>query len=95
MAPETITKKKTIRKLFKKFDKFLNRQGIIANKGNSIDASFVEVPRQRNTREENESIVNGVIPKDWKKKMINYVKKILKPDGLQRMENVILSIKTI
>ena len=31
-----------------------------------IDASFVEVPRQRNTREENETIKNGEIPEEWK-----------------------------
>ena len=31
-----------------------------------IDASFVEVPRQRNTREENDLIKNGEVPEPWR-----------------------------
>jgi transposase, IS5 family len=31
-----------------------------------VDASFVEVPRQRNTREENAKIKEGQIPEEWK-----------------------------
>jgi hypothetical protein len=32
-----------------------------------VDATFVETPRQRNSREENEKIKNGEIPEEWKK----------------------------
>lgn len=64
---ETLTKNKAIKKLFIKFDKYLNKQGIIANKGSIIDATFVEVPRQRNSRDENKIIKTGKIPKEWKK----------------------------
>ncbi len=32
-----------------------------------MDASFVQAPRQRNTREENETIKDGAIPKEWTK----------------------------
>ena len=31
-----------------------------------MDASFVEVPRQRNSREENKVIKEGEIPETWK-----------------------------
>ena len=34
--------------------------GIILNKGTIVDASFVNVPRQRNSREENAQIKEGI-----------------------------------
>jgi hypothetical protein len=40
----------------------LNEAGYTAQKGQIIDASFVEVPRQRNSRDENEQIKNGETP---------------------------------
>jgi IS5 family transposase len=48
--------------LFDRFDKELDRQGFAAKSGLIVDGSFVEVPRQRNTREENEQIKRGEIP---------------------------------
>jgi len=51
--------------LFKLLDRQLNRDGIIMNAGKMVDASFVEVPIQRNSREENEKIKDGEIPEDW------------------------------
>ena len=63
---ETLTQRGAIRRLFKKFNKHLNKMGLIARKGSIVDASFVEVPRQRNTRDENKDIRNGEVPEDWK-----------------------------
>jgi hypothetical protein len=37
---------------------------IIKHEGSLIDASFVDVPRQRNTHEENQQIKDGQISKD-------------------------------
>ena len=37
-------------------------QDVIAQSGNIVDASFVELPKQRNSREENEGIKNGKTP---------------------------------
>lgn len=54
-----------VKDLFKKLDKELNKRGVIAHKGKMVDASFVEVPRQRNTREENEHLKDGIVPSDW------------------------------
>jgi hypothetical protein len=34
--------------------------------GKMIDASIVEVPIQRNSREENQQLNSGTIPDDWK-----------------------------
>ena len=48
-----------MKNLFKKFDAFLRDNGFAARKGQIVDASIVECPRQRNTREENREIKRG------------------------------------
>ena len=53
--------------MFKRFDQFLNERGFMANGGAIVDASIVEVPKQRNTREENKQIKKGKVPKSIKK----------------------------
>ncbi len=62
---ETLTKANAVEKLFKKFDKYLDQKGIISHKGSIVDASFVEVPRQRNSKEENKKIKNNEVPEEW------------------------------
>ena len=54
-------------KLFCMFDEFLEKEGLISHKGTIVDATFVDVPRQRNTRDENKKIKNGEIPEEWEK----------------------------
>jgi IS5 family transposase len=54
-----------VKELFKEFDRYLTRQGFNARKGQIIDATIVSVPMQRNSREENQQIKNGDVPKDW------------------------------
>ena len=46
-------------KLFDKFKQHLKKLGLYINEGKVVDASFVEVPRQRNTKEENAQIKEG------------------------------------
>ena len=65
---ETLIKKDAIIKLFEQFNEALDQEGLLANEGCMVDASFVEAPRQRNTREENKQIKAGEIPEDWKNK---------------------------
>ena len=47
---EQLANRKVIRKLFDLFDWYLQEKGLIAKKGSIVDASFVEVPRKRNSR---------------------------------------------
>jgi len=54
-----------VEELFSRMDKELNKRGIIAHEGKMTDASFVEVPRQRNTRDENQQLKEGEIPEKW------------------------------
>ena len=52
-------------KLFALFDEQLRACGLLAQPGKLVDASFVDVPRQRNTREENAVIKGGGTPAEW------------------------------
>ena len=49
----------TFDRLFDEFHSFLDSKGLSFNEGKIIDATFVEAPRQRNTREENKQIKEG------------------------------------
>ena len=51
-----------MKKLFEKFNKELASIGYEARKGQIVDASFVEVPRQRNNKEDNKTIKEGCRP---------------------------------
>lgn len=62
---ENLTQNKIIEKLFKKFDRMLEEKNVFANEGSIIDATVVEVPRQRNTLEENQKIKKGEVPEKW------------------------------
>ena len=62
---EQLTEAGLIKRLFQEFDAFLEEKGFSARKGQIIDASIVEAPRQRNSREENRQIKAGQIPEDW------------------------------
>ena len=50
--------------LFLEFDRFLRNNGFEAKKGQIVDASIVSVPKQRNSRTENEQIKAGKEIKD-------------------------------
>jgi IS5 family transposase len=61
---QTLTESGTIDKLFVQLKKQLEKYGLTAKKETMVDASFVKVPVQRNTPEENKQIKNGDTP-DW------------------------------
>ena len=65
---EKLAKAGVIKKLFDRFDRHLGAKGYIARGGQIVDATIVPVPKQRNTREENEAIKGGETPKAWQKK---------------------------
>lgn len=62
---EQLLEAKIMDKLFKTFDKYLSKQGFAAKAGMIVDASIVEVPRQRNTKDENKQVKEGEVPQDW------------------------------
>jgi IS5 family transposase len=56
---ENLVKNNLEENLFDQFRKYLDDFGLYVNEGKIIDASFVEVPRQRNKKEENAEIKAG------------------------------------
>lgn len=63
---DKLQSKGIIKNLFVQMNQDLVRRGVIVNEGQLIDASFVEVPRQRNSREENTQIKEeGTAPEEW------------------------------
>ena len=52
-------------RLFEQFVQQLHAQGLLAQEGKLVDASFVDVPRQRNSRQENATIKAGAVPEAW------------------------------
>ena len=51
--------------LFDLFNDLMEQHGVITRTGSIVDASFVDVPRQRNTRDENKTLKEGGIPEAW------------------------------
>lgn len=56
---DRLSKAGTFDALFDRFREYLDSKGLSFNEGKIIDASFVEAPRQRNTRQENTVIKEG------------------------------------
>jgi len=65
---EQLANKDLSQQLFEMFTIALMDKGIIAKKGSMIDASFVDVPRQRNSKEENADIKKGAVPLEFGKR---------------------------
>ena len=57
--------KEGMRELFDIFNEKLVALGVVKREGSLVDASFVDAPKQRNTREENKTIKEGNIPDGW------------------------------
>ncbi|KAA6320644.1 hypothetical protein EZS27_029606, partial [termite gut metagenome] len=53
---ENLTQKATVEDLFEQSSGYLDSLGLFVNQGQRVDASFVEVPRQRNTKKGNSQI---------------------------------------
>lgn len=65
---EALQKAGAFASLFEVFSSYLAGQGLLPKEGVIVDASFVEVPRQRNTREESALVKSGQTPADWSAK---------------------------
>ena len=56
-----------LRELFDFFNVKLFELGVVKHTGSLIDATFVDAPKQRNSREENAKIKKGEVPEEWQK----------------------------
>lgn len=64
---EQLVKREAIGALFGQFLGSLERTGLVLHEGSIVDASFVEVPKQRNRPDENKEIKGGKTPAGWEK----------------------------
>ena len=62
---EALVRAKVFEQVFEHFARQLQTRGLLAQAGKLVDASFVDVPRQRNTRAENATIKAGGVPEAW------------------------------
>ena len=62
---ERLIEGKVSEKLVEKFGKELTKQNLRGKEGTIVDATIVEAPIQHNSKEENEQIKQGQIPKEW------------------------------
>jgi IS5 family transposase len=65
---EKLAKAGVVEKLFERFDQHLAAHGYMARGGQMVDATIVPVPKQRNSRDENETVKAGGTPAAWEKK---------------------------
>lgn len=63
---ERLTDLGLVKELFDLFESSLEELNLIAHEGKLVDASFVEVPRQRNSRDENAQVKAGHTHEKWK-----------------------------
>lgn len=63
---DKLVKSRIIDTIFYRFTRQLEERKIISYGGSIVDATFVEAPKQRNSRKENDEIKEGKIPGEWK-----------------------------
>ena len=51
--------------LFDLFFAAIGEKGYVTRTGSIVDASFIEAPKRKNTKEQREAVKNGEIPEDW------------------------------
>jgi len=62
---EQLKEKRLSKQLFERFNQTLMSNGVVAKEGSIVDASFVNVPKQRNNREENADIKKDAVPLEF------------------------------
>jgi len=56
-----------VNKCFRRCENYLNEAGLMGHEGTMSEASWVDVRRQRNSREEHEEIKEGTVPESFQK----------------------------
>jgi IS5 family transposase len=62
---DMLSKSESGKELFDKFFQAIEEQGYVTRKGSIVDASFMEAPKRKNTKEQREILKNGEIPEEW------------------------------
>ena len=62
---EALSKSESGKGLFEKFFEEIRKAGYITREGSIVDASFMEAPRRKNTKEQREQLKKGETPEEW------------------------------
>lgn len=62
---DLLSKSKAGKDIFNQFFKALETEGYITRTGSIVDASFIEAPKRKNTKEQRETLKKGEIPEEW------------------------------
>jgi transposase, IS5 family len=90
---ENLAKAGLIEKLFEQFGRHLEARGYVARGGQMVDATIVAVPKQRNSREDNEMVKAGKTPEEWEKKPAKNRQKILWAERRDRFRSPLRSTR--
>jgi IS5 family transposase len=66
------------KELFDRFFEAILEQGYVTRAGSIVDASFIEAPRRKNTKEQREKLKGGEVPEEWADP--DHLQKILQRD---------------
>jgi len=62
---EALSKSEAGKELFDRFFEEIRKAGYITREGSIVDASFMEAPRRKNTKEQRETLKKGETPDEW------------------------------
>jgi IS5 family transposase len=62
---ELLSKSEAGKELFELFFTAIAERGYVTRTGSIVDASFVEAPKRKNTKEQRETMKRGEIPEEW------------------------------
>jgi IS5 family transposase len=84
---ERLVQAKVMDAIFDGFTRQLEEKRVITYSGSIIDATFVDAPRQRNSREENRTIKEGGVPEEWEKEENKHKRRQKDTDARQAKKN--------
>jgi IS5 family transposase len=62
---ELLSKSEAGKELFEMFFEAIAAKGYVTRTGSIVDASFIEAPKRKTTKEQREKLKNGEVPKEW------------------------------
>lgn len=65
---DMLAKSEAGKKLFDMFFAAISAKGYVTREGSIVDASFIEAPKRKNTKEQRETLKKGELPEEWNDK---------------------------
>ena len=62
---DKLSKSEVGKAIFDQFFKEILQKGYVTRAGSIVDASFIEAPKRKNTKEQRETLKKGEIPEEW------------------------------